>query len=81
MPPDDHRPWPAPDTPWLVAQAWDDLLFAHWAVRESDLRPFVPAALPLDMFDGSSWPRGDTVHHSRTSAPRTAGRAGALDLS
>ncbi len=55
LPPDDHRPWPAPRTPWLMAQAWDDLLFAHWAVRESDLRPFVPAALPLDTFDGSAW--------------------------
>lgn len=25
------------------------------AVRESDLRPFVPAALPLDTLDGSAW--------------------------
>lgn len=55
LPPDDHRPWPVPRTPWLMAQAWDDLLFAHWAVQESDLRPFVPAALPLDTFDRSAW--------------------------
>ncbi|MBI2203405.1 MAG: DUF2071 domain-containing protein [Candidatus Rokubacteria bacterium] len=55
LPPDDHRPWPAPRTPWLMAQVWDDLLFAHWAVRASDLRPFVPPALPVDTFDGSAW--------------------------
>jgi hypothetical protein len=25
-----HRPWPLPDGQWLMAQTWEDLLFAHW---------------------------------------------------
>src|SRR6266849_3694594 len=24
-----HRPWPMPDGPWVMAQSWHDLLFAH----------------------------------------------------
>lgn len=38
-----------------MAQTWRDLLFAHWAVDPGYLRPFVPAQLPLDTFDGRAW--------------------------
>jgi uncharacterized protein len=33
-------------------QKWRDLLFLHWAVPVSVVRPLVPAALELDLFDG-----------------------------
>lgn len=50
-----HRPWPIPDTPWVMRQSWYDVLFAHWPVPPDQLRPFVPAALPLDVFEGAAW--------------------------
>jgi uncharacterized protein len=50
-----HRPWPPPSGPWLQAQTWNDLLFAHWAVDPEALRPHVPSELPIDSFDGSAW--------------------------
>ncbi len=50
-----HRPWPLPRQPWIIAQVWHDLLFAHWPVPFAQLRPLVPAALPLDTFHGSCW--------------------------
>jgi uncharacterized protein YqjF (DUF2071 family) len=50
-----HRPWPLPDGPWLMAQTWESLLFAHWQVAYEELRPLLPADLELDSFDGSCW--------------------------
>jgi uncharacterized protein YqjF (DUF2071 family) len=49
----DHRPWPMPRRPWVMAQTWLDLLFAHWSVAPSALEGVVP--LPLDTFDGRAW--------------------------
>ena len=51
----DHRPWPVPDRPWLMAQTWSNLLFAHWRVDPGELRPVLHSELPLDTFDGSAW--------------------------
>jgi uncharacterized protein len=50
-----HRPWPMPDSPWLMTQTWHDLLFAHWPVDAEALRPLVPAAFEIDRFDGQAW--------------------------
>jgi uncharacterized protein len=50
-----HRPWPMPDRPWAMTQSWHDLLFAHWPADANQLRALVPAALPLDLFDGQAW--------------------------
>jgi uncharacterized protein len=50
-----HRPWPLPSEPWVMAQSWEDLLFAHWRVPASVLRPLVPKPLPVETFDGSAW--------------------------
>lgn len=50
-----HRPWPVPEAPWVMAQVWHDLLFAHWPVSPESLRARVPAELELDTFDGSAW--------------------------
>jgi uncharacterized protein len=41
--------------PWAMAQTWRDLLFAHWPVEPSALRPLIPASLPLDTRDGQAW--------------------------
>jgi len=50
-----HRPFPLPRRPWVMGQSWIDLLFAHWAVPASALRPAVPAVIPIDTFEGSAW--------------------------
>lgn len=50
-----HRPWPLPRDPWLTAQRWTDLLFAHWPIDASILHALVPGSLPLDTFDGVGW--------------------------
>jgi uncharacterized protein len=50
-----HRPWPVPEGRWLMAQTWEDLLFAHWPLPAGDLAPLVPAPLELDTFDGRAW--------------------------
>jgi len=38
-----------------MKQIWHDLLFAHWPVLASVMRPLVPAQLTLDTFDGQCW--------------------------
>jgi uncharacterized protein len=50
-----HRPWPLPREPWIMAQRWSDLLFAHWPVTVEILRQAVPEVLPLETFEGSAW--------------------------
>lgn len=50
-----HRPWPMPDTPWLMTQSWHDLLFAHWPVDVAQMRRAVPDVFDLDLFDGEAW--------------------------
>jgi hypothetical protein len=50
-----HRPWPMPESPWLMTQTWHDLLFAHWPVDVKDLRPHVPGGFDIDTFDGQAW--------------------------
>ena len=50
-----HRPWALPDRPWLMAQSWEALLFAHWPVPADELRRVVPDGLPLDTYDGTAW--------------------------
>src|SRR5882672_8440647 len=50
-----HRPWPLPRGPWVMAQAWHDLLFAHWPISVERMRAAVPRGLELDTFDGRAW--------------------------
>jgi len=50
-----HRPWPLPRGPWIMAQSWHDLLFAHWPVAAAQLRPLAPAQLEIDTFGGQAW--------------------------
>ncbi|MGV3525388.1 MAG: YqjF family protein [Candidatus Sericytochromatia bacterium] len=50
-----HRPWPLPPGPWVMSQRWCDLLFAHWPLPPSALRPLLPKSLELDTWDGQAW--------------------------
>ena len=50
-----HRPWPMPQTPWLMTQTWRWLLFAHWRVDATQLRRMIAAPFELDLFDGEAW--------------------------
>ncbi|HEY4388136.1 MAG TPA: DUF2071 domain-containing protein [Ktedonobacteraceae bacterium] len=50
-----HRPYPLPDGPWIMQQAWHDLLFAHYPIAPAQLRPLLPTQLPLDTYDDTCW--------------------------
>ena len=50
-----HQPWPLPAGAWSWRQSWCDLLFAHWPIPASALRPLVPPELEVQEFDGTSW--------------------------
>jgi uncharacterized protein len=54
-PPAAHRPWPLPREPWVMAQGWKNMLFAHWPVRPAALRRFVPRGVALHTYDGTAW--------------------------
>src|SRR5277367_4367575 len=51
----EHRPWPLPSGPWVMAQSWHDLLFAHWPVPVAALREKIPVSLGIDTFEGTAW--------------------------
>jgi hypothetical protein len=38
-----------------MAMQWHDLAFLHWPVAAEQLRPFIPAGLELQSFNGSAW--------------------------
>jgi uncharacterized protein YqjF (DUF2071 family) len=42
-------------TSWIMAQTWDDLLFAHWPVPPEQLERLVQPPLQLDTLDGHAW--------------------------
>ncbi|MBI3404451.1 MAG: DUF2071 domain-containing protein [Acidobacteria bacterium] len=44
-----------PCGPWVMAQSWHDLLFAHWRIDATALRALIPASLEIEAFDGSAW--------------------------
>jgi uncharacterized protein YqjF (DUF2071 family) len=64
-----HRPWPLPSGPWIMTQTWNDLLFAHWPIARSVIRPLVPPSFELDLFDGQAW-LGVVPFHMTNVAPR-----------
>ncbi|HZT59940.1 MAG TPA: DUF2071 domain-containing protein [Pyrinomonadaceae bacterium] len=39
----------------LMRQWWGKLLFLHWPVAPSALRPLIPPSLSIDTFDGQAW--------------------------
>lgn len=38
-----------------MKQSWHDLLFAHWPIDATMLRPHIPAHLEIDTFEGQAW--------------------------
>jgi uncharacterized protein YqjF (DUF2071 family) len=38
-----------------MAQRWHDLLFAHWPVPASQLRPLIPPELEIDLHEREGW--------------------------
>lgn len=50
-----HRPYAIPNSSWVMAQRWHDLLFAHYPVAVEAMRKLVPSSLELDAFDGRAW--------------------------
>jgi len=38
-----------------MKQVWHNLLFAHWPIPVTVMRPLVPAQLQIDTFDGQCW--------------------------
>jgi uncharacterized protein YqjF (DUF2071 family) len=55
MIPADRHPSEPPPGPWVMMQRWHDLLFAHWRCPVSALRPLIPDALEIEIYDGSAW--------------------------
>jgi uncharacterized protein YqjF (DUF2071 family) len=39
----------------VLAQTWQQLLFAHWRVDPKVVAPLIPAGLEVDTFDDSAW--------------------------
>jgi uncharacterized protein len=50
-----YRPYQAPTAKPVMYQRWHDLLFMHWPVAVSDLRPHIPATLDIDTFEHQAW--------------------------
>ncbi len=46
-----HRPDGRP----VMHQEWGKLLFMHWRIDESVLRPHIPESLEIDTYGGSAW--------------------------
>ncbi len=38
-----------------MGQTWESLVFVHWRVAADELRPYIPAGLDIEEFDGSAW--------------------------
>jgi uncharacterized protein YqjF (DUF2071 family) len=53
-----------------MKQTWHDLLFAHWPIPASVMRPLVPSQLTLDTFDGECWVGVVPFHMSGVRARR-----------
>jgi uncharacterized protein YqjF (DUF2071 family) len=51
----EHRPYPLPNSPWVMTQTWNRLLFAHWPIPVSALREQIPAELEIDTYDGITY--------------------------
>lgn len=41
--------------PWVMTQAWRDLLFLHWPADPGKIRRYIPDGLELDLYDNQAW--------------------------
>ena len=46
---------PTTKPPWLLAQRWSEILFAHWPVDAEALARQLPAGVEPDLHDGQAW--------------------------
>jgi uncharacterized protein len=44
-----------PVRPWLLAQRWERLLFAHWPVDPAELAHCLPTGVEPDVHEGRAW--------------------------
>src|SRR5215207_9626773 len=44
-----------PDGSTIMYQNWDNLLFLHWPIEASVLRPLIPPELEIDLFEDTAW--------------------------
>ena len=51
----EHVPFPMPDRPHALSQEWRNLIFMHWEVEPSNLEPYIPENLELDLFEGKAY--------------------------
>lgn len=65
----EHRPFPLPNSPWVLRQEWRNLLFAHWSLPAEDVRAIVPRQLELDTWEGKAYV-GVVPFLLRNMAPR-----------
>jgi hypothetical protein len=40
---------------WIMKQTWRNVLFLHWPIPPEYLRPLVPSALQIDIYQGQAW--------------------------
>ncbi|MCJ7842651.1 DUF2071 domain-containing protein [Lederbergia sp. NSJ-179] len=50
-----QRPFPLPESRWLMTQTWNHLLFCHWPIDEKVIQPLIPPEFELDKFAGKAW--------------------------
>ncbi len=50
-----HRLWPLPEGNWKYYQEWNNVIFLHWEVKESELEMFIPDNIEIDYFNGTTW--------------------------
>jgi uncharacterized protein YqjF (DUF2071 family) len=44
-----------PESPWIMTQTWENLLFVHWEISPQKIKPLIPPELELDLYKGSAW--------------------------
>lgn len=44
-----------PDSPVVMYQRWEELLFLHWRVAPDQIAPTLPPGLRVDTFEGQAW--------------------------
>lgn len=45
----------AQQRPWVLSMRWRELLFMHWPLPPSLLKPLLPPGVTLETFGGSAW--------------------------
>lgn len=62
-------PLPEPVDVPVLHQTWNHTGFLHWPCAPDDLRPLLPPALELDVFDGQAWLSFVMFNSERTRLP------------